>query len=673
LNWKQPSHRAPEFKRDSIKSIAIAAIISTIVAGCAACETHSQGNAASSNPTSAAGQLSAFRFIKGHALVYHIKYTSKSVTNLAGLFGARNSLISENDAGSIGASSNSYETNIDGTFTATVLEDKPEGALVAYRLTSADLRVTGDGAVLVWADAIKADLAKEMFGLVSPQGRVLSVRFDKDVIYASQTFGRTLLGITQFVLPNAPGSDLRQWDSQEDDPAGQYTAHYLTTTDSASGPMRAFKGSAVFKKVKTQYVEPIESRKSNRVQGSRILEPGEGFSAEFDFGAGRLKSFEGTEVQDVVQAGKLIGHAENTVRVEFIREDTPGRAEMSSLAQKYTELESTDAVPLSATPPEEMQQRAIQINTLGDSTLQSLLPELRAVEESQGQPNTTELYLRLKALIYLHPETSEVFGRILTTTTANSTTMNLVAEALGSAGSPLAQQALVTAIKARPDDEAAFAKLSFILAQTKTPTQQAENALSDVAFRGPETDIVKTAQLMLGAMARNIDQSDPDRAAKVVDRLIAQLGSSSAPNVQRRLLSALGNSGSTQAIPVIKQFTNDASPDLRGGAAYALRWVDSDEADDLLSTIIDTDSDPSVRLQALSALRYRDVNQKTFDAEERVFLLGMVESLRLAVLKNLWAARETFPKVVDIAKRAAGSDVSKEVRKAASDLIAGYK
>ena len=50
-----------------------------------------------------------------------------------------------------------------------------------------------------------------------------------------------------------------------------------------------------------------------------------------------------------------------------------------------------------------MRMKAIETNTLGDSTLASLLSELAAVERSDKKPNTTPLYLKIKALAYLHP------------------------------------------------------------------------------------------------------------------------------------------------------------------------------------------------------------------------------------------------------------------------------
>ena len=144
------------------------------------------------------GETPSFRFIRGRTLVYHIKYTSDSSTNLSALFRANENPGAEKSPATE-TSSNSYHTDIDGTLIATVLEETAEGAIVSYRLTNANVSVTGNGPIFVWTDRIKADLSRAMFVQVSQYGRVLSVRFDNEVNPASQTFARTLLGIIQFV------------------------------------------------------------------------------------------------------------------------------------------------------------------------------------------------------------------------------------------------------------------------------------------------------------------------------------------------------------------------------------------------------------------------------------------------------------------------------------------
>jgi HEAT repeat protein len=616
------------------------------------------------------GETPAFSFIPGRTLIYHIKYTSDSSTNLGALFRANESPGAEKSP-SAETSSNSYHTDIDGTLIATVLEERAEGTIVSYRLTDANLTVTGNGPIFVWTDRVKADLSKAMFVQVSQQGRMLSVRFDNEVNPASQTFGRTLLGIIQFVLPDSRGEDLSQWDSQEDDQAGQYTAHYALG-DAAARSLADPAGILAFKKVKTKYAEEKQNRRFRTMAIKRLIEPGAGFSAEFNLRAGRLNALEGTEVEDVIQAGKKIAHTVDDVRLVYLKEETAAPAELSSLTRDYAER-STAAVQLSTKPPEELRERAIETNTLGDSTLASLLAELTAAEKSQGKSDTTQLYLKLKALFYLQPETCEPFQKLLTTAPATSVTLNLVTGALGAAGNQQAQQVLISVLRARSDDEAMFSKLSSILAETKSPTQEAEDVLSEFAFREPETNTAKTAQITIGTMAWNIGNSDPQRAQKIVQRLIEHLSASSDPQVLRRLLSAIGNAGSAEAIPTIKRLLNDTSPDLRGGAAYALRWIDSDEADELLAATITNDSETSVQLQAFSALSYRDMKAATFDAQKRVFLSERAENVRLAALKNLWEAREEYSEVVGVVKQAASADASEVIRKAASDMIASYQ
>src|SRR5438309_1075031 len=99
----------------------------------------------------------------------------------------------------------------------------------------------------------------------------------------------------------------------------------------------------------------------------------------------------------------------------------------------------------------------------------------------------------------------------------------------------------------------------------------------------------KTAQLMLGAAARDIAQSDPDRGARLIDRIVTRFQSLTSPAAPRRLLSVLGNAGSVRALPIIERYLHDPATDMRVGAATALRFVDSPRADELLSGLLAAD------------------------------------------------------------------------------------
>jgi HEAT repeats len=589
------------------------------------------------------GPHGTYRFTPGSRTSYRVRYTSDSSTSLGALMGGS------------GGTPEPFRVVLEGTMLVSVLEADRHGARMAWRFADVKLEMTGQAAIFQSGDAIRADLERETFGSVNEQGRVNGVRFDGRVSPASQTFARTLLGITQFV--SAGKRDATEWDAQEDDPAGPYEAHYAAVRTAAAG---------TFQKVKMRYTGAT----------TRSTAPVWAFTAVFDSRAGRLQSLEGTEEQEVARGGRTIGRAVNSVRLRYTGEDRVKPEELAVLRRAYEDRERAGAaVALSAAPSEEERQRALAASTLGATTMEELAAAIREMDQRATPPSkdeTTPLFLKVRALVYLHPEACRPLGAMLQEAPANGLTMRLLAEAFTSAGTPETQHEVVTAMRERSGDMATFTTLSFALARTKSPTLETEEALSEPAFRDPESGQGKTAQLMLGAVARDMAASDPERAERVVDRLIALFESLHSPNASRRLLSVLGNAGSPRGLPTIVRYLHDPSADLRIGAASALRFVDGARADELLAQAAKDPAAP-VRLAVVSALGYRETRPATLATLRRILQADPAANVRVAALRNLWQMRAGSTDAAALVRYAATHDTSEDVRRTAAGLLAGAR
>jgi len=173
-------------------------------------------------------------------------------------------------------------------------------------------------------------------------------------------------------------------------------------------------------------------------------------------------------------------------------------------------------------------------------------------------------------------------------------------------------------------------------------------------------------------MARNLAQIAPERAAKIVKVFINGIERAPSAGATRLMILALGNAGSSDAFPIISRFLHDPSPELRAAASEALRWVDSDQVEPLLINALIFDQDSSVRLEAAIALGFRKVGDTSFKAQKGVFLKETDVKIRLAVLNNLWKAKDSFPEVRGIVREAAKHNSSREVRKAAGEIMEMY-
>ena len=130
-----------------------------------------------------------------------------------------------------------------------------------------------------------------------------------------------------------------------------------------------------------------------------------------------------------------------------------------------------------------------------------------------------------------------------------------------------------------------------------------------------------------------------------------------------RGVDMFGWSQSRKAIGVI-------FPELRAAATFALRWVESDQADDLLRRSLATDSNASVRLEAAFAFGFRKITAGSFQIQKRALVTDNDAQVRLAAMRNLWQARDTFPEARRLVQQTIVKDRAREVRRAAADFLA---
>jgi HEAT repeat protein len=172
-------------------------------------------------------------------------------------------------------------------------------------------------------------------------------------------------------------------------------------------------------------------------------------------------------------------------------------------------------------------------------------------------------------------------------------------------------------------------------------------------------------------MARKLALTAPERASAIVNTFTKDLASASSYDAKRQLLLALGNAGAPDSLVSIELFTEDKDPDLRGVAIRALRFINTGRVEELLLHALSSDENISVRKEALYSLGFREMTKAAFKSQQEVFQKESDMSIRLQILQNLWKAREAFPEVRHLVKKAS-KDPSKEIQKAAADIMAKY-
>jgi hypothetical protein len=592
------------------------------------------------------------RFVAGQRLVYQIDLESSSASDFGSLFAEGRSALSH-----------VFEASMKGELAVTVLEADLQHALLAYHLRLENVRFQADGQETPeQSQVIRAALARPVFGLLDGRGRVLSVRFDPATGPPAQHAARTLLAAIQFVglPPNAdPGAD---WEAEEDDPSGTFVAHYHEHAD------------GTVHKTKLRYLPPKQAKKSKTIVLTPTIESEGEYVATLDAAVHCLIALSAEEAQSVTYQSRLIGQGDLKLEMQLIRNEQSAAAELAALRAAEAELAKTGrAVPLCAARSSEESRLAIQRQELGTATLESLLADLAEAEAASPEvKDATRLFLRFKALAIVRPESCARLGELLTDAEAGSLRMHILADALEAAGHAKAQAALIASIQGRTGDWPALAMLIPVLGSAESPTPETEHALQSLAFGTHDDNVTAAARLALGNVARSLGEESPARAAKIVDLLLLQLAVSRSAESKWQLLLALGNAGSARALPTLTRFLDDTSPELRGAAAWALRWIDSPRADLLLTTkVLSSDRISSVRLEAVRALRFRETTSANFAAQEKALAAEAEAVVRMALLNNLWDARQSNPKARGLVERAAAGDPAPAVREAASKILEG--
>jgi hypothetical protein len=604
-----------------------------------------------------------YRFVVGERASYALAYESTSASDFSAAFGA-----SDAAASAPSPMRQAFATTVRGTMTFTVLERDGGEVVTAVRIADARVSLTVNGQDAVEdAARIAAELGRPAFARVSVRGRINSVLLDPTLGATARGYALSLLAATQFVFPE--GRRPAAWTVEEDGPNGTYVADYRQAGEESAALVKGVR--ARFVKTKLRYLPAPKRTVAKTIEIAMVVTPRGTSEALFDFDAGRLISIEGTETEDFSINERPVGNARNTIRLVFQGRDDAGRAELASLVStRATWSASVGAVPISASAWGREAEAASYRKDLGDATLASLTAELHQAEASAGPTfDPTSLYLKFRALVYLHPEACAAVSDLLGDARPDGATMKVLCMALNAIGTADAQAALAAAVARRRTDEGALFKLLFALSTVAEPTPAAEGALRDLADRPANPNIAIMARLALGSMARRLKETAPPRAAAIVDRLMHELAAAHAPEAQKPYLLALGNAGSSDMLPALRPFLDDANADLRTAAVGALRFLDSAEAGRLLLHALASDSEAEVRAQAASALEKREVTPEIIAAEKDVLMRDRSPAVRLAVMANLWKARRSVPAVEALIEEAARTDASKDVRDAAAALL----
>jgi HEAT repeat protein len=512
----------------------------------------------------------------------------------------------------------SVPIEIAGLWQVTVVRAGAEGVLL--RSTFAGRTVVAGRPEL----GLGAELAQPHYLAFAPGGRFVAAHFRPEQDDLARGIAQSLAATLQ--LPGIDGGRA-SWQSDETDASGHYVARY----ERAGGSLE---------KTKLRYVQPDHSPAARDLRARATYQLGD------DTWPVRL---DGEETVTFVEPGL-------TVRAG-------SRIALSRTATAVVPVE----IALDGYETERVGEPSRHNSIKGDRDLLAgaTLDDLLGALTGGGDAARGSVAARLEALLRLHPDSAAQIAKLLIAGTDRSAA-RLLLGALGSAGTPSAQNAMVQVLSADTLTAKERAHAATAMTMLEQPNDQAVAGLQ-AQLNAPTPALARSSANALGVAALRLRALDPERSRAVVDDLIARLSATSDPAAQVAILHALGNAGDSRALPAVRPFIDSGSVDLRRAAVESLRLLSEPAVDDLLSRVMLGDADPAVRRAAVFASGERAVGP-LLTALARA-LGDRDDGVRLEVVQLLGQHRAEAT-VADLLARAASADPADNVRDEAQRLLA---
>jgi hypothetical protein len=345
---------------------------------------------------------------------------------------------------------------------------------------------------------------------------------------------------------------------------------------------------------------------------------------------------------------------------------TVGNGDMTVVGQQEFELRHTATATIDPGWPEGLEVSAVDAATAsaraqeledrdlaGDANFADLMAELAKITDTHARGYQ---FLRLAALMRLDPK---VIDEAVRAVAANAPDSDVVVGALGEAGTPQAQRALVGLLDTGRIDDEHRVQAAVALGLTGSPTSATLDSLAQLSQAHDE--VGDTALLAYGNATLRASDEDPSDAARRVDDLLARLARATDDEERAVLLRALGNTGDPRILPALSTYVAVPSVLVRTAAVEALRLVPGDEAM-IISALADGVLD--VRAAAVFAAANHDMNALR-PALARALQRDREDSIRRAIIELAADSPLLRPLLVD----ASAHDPDPELRALAKRLL----
>ena len=531
------------------------------------------------------------------------------------------------------------QVDLTGDWISTVTDVRSDDYDAALQLANAHL--TGAGGGSVPSDALEQTqqrLSRRFWATYRKDGALLAVHFFKDVSPSDRNLLQMIATEAQLVCPDRGES---VWRVIERDGAGSYLAIYNRTEP------------FVVVKRKVKYLDTVGPANRIRVD----MDPSESrFSLDADGGILTLDGSDRARMgMPLGDGGQLAATIET--RLSGLRASSAPEL-IGSLARALPDVVSS---PIVTYQPDPAQARAQRDSRLLEGRGTGSL--LQAAMSKEADPTLPD---RLAALFRQRPESAAAAIELL----RKNGSCQPIADALASAGSPAALQALATLSRDPVLPRLLRMGALIALIRIQQPRPEAMR-IPAVLLDDVDIQVKSAARMVSGALARAGRAEYPADSDKIDQALIARYRKSREVPELTDLLAAMGNSVGPAIVPVIEEALRDSRSLVRAAAARGLRLATGPDVDRLLSLTIASDSDPSVCAAAIFSAGFRrPLGPLIGEALVRAAREASADYVRSDAVNLLRQHPEASPRAVETLAWVAEHDSRPGVRRLAREAMA---
>jgi HEAT repeat protein len=428
-------------------------------------------------------------------------------------------------------------------------------------------------------EALRRRLERTFWITTRSDGALVRVHFPRDLDPADRNLLQMIATEAQRVVPAGAGA---AWTALERDGAGTYLAAYRRDPEDR------------YHKRKLHYLEVdgASGAGANAI-AVEIVSDERRFSLDSKGGLAELEARSRVRVGAAGPAGDRL-EVEVGLRLADARQG-PAPDLAGSLARAQGSVDSSPVQTHRTSPAAARARRDRDL--LEGRTAADLLAE------GARDPSSPAVLERLAALFRLKPEAIAEAGALRGTEPG----AKLFADALGTAGTPVAVGALTRLLLDPAAPERVRIEAASALARVRSPSAEAIG-LPLALLDEPRPALRRAAMLGAGSLARAGREDHPVECERVERELSARYAASVEADERLAILAALGNAAGPAAAEVLEGALADGRPEVRAAAARGLRLASGPEVDALLAAALSGDADPRVRLAAIFAAGFREVD-----------------------------------------------------------------